>query len=1063
MHALIAEYPAFWQTPELTNVRRLPGRSNLIPFQNLESAKRGTRSRSRWYLDLNGEWRFRLFDRPEDVPAEVKAHSYRDGRWARLPVPSNWTQHGYGQPIYTNVQMPFVNRPPQVPRENPTGVYRRWFDLPQHWDGRRVVLHVGGAESVLCVWVNGVWVGMSKDSRLPSEFDVTPHLRTGRNLIVAMVLRWSDASYIEDQDQWWLGGIYREVFLYSQDRAYIQDVHATAKLIDPDRAGRIDVAVKLNFTEEPQRPVHVKARLFAPDRREVDAFERTVALDREYHRHHNMARLAATIPEVQAWSTESPNLYLLTISTYADNGRGQPRARAIEHTACRVGFRNVEVRGRRLLINGRAVTIRGVNRHEHDAKTGKALSRESMVRDIVLMKQHNFNAVRNAHYPHDRRWYELCDEYGLYVMDEANVEAHDNYATLCRDPRWEAAFVDRGMNMVRRTKNHPSVIAWSLGNESGYGENHDAMADQIRSYDPTRPLHYEGAVREGWQQKLATEVGDDRRASDFFCPMYLEVDELIAWSRRGNDQRPCIPCEYSHAMGNSNGGLKEYWEAFNKYDGLQGGFIWEWIDHGLYRTTNDGRVWYAYGGDFGEETHDAEFVCDGLIGPDRQPHPAMLECKKLMQPIAFDFASGSQVTVTNNQDFSDLAWLSFRWHLEVEGRRIASGVWEPGANTAPGSSTTTKLDLPEITRDGEAFLLVEATAQANQRWCSRGHRVAWEQFPLPSEQAGTGVKPGSRDGAAEAHATSSRVTLRHRERRLTVVLNRRRASVTRIEIGGEPIVTSGPTFNIWRGPTSNDGVKGKPQQWQADWKPLGRWCNAGLHKLKRAEAVLKEPTRLRNGSVAVDISERWVAKDRRGVERRLDHRRRMVLSAAGSLTIENTVSIDRGLPDLPRIGDIWTIAAGFESVEWFGHGPGESYPDRRAGTPIGLYQSTVADEYVPYVVPQEHGLKSGVRWLELRHPAQGHVIRWTSIPGSRGPTGLKSWSEGSFHASASHYTPADLTAASHTTDLEPRQATVVCLDHAHRGLGTASCGPDALPAYWVPPGQYRWAYRIDVG
>ncbi|MEO0586508.1 MAG: glycoside hydrolase family 2 TIM barrel-domain containing protein, partial [Planctomycetota bacterium] len=625
MTALHTTIASFWELPELTRVNRLPGRSPLAPFDSLAAAKRRDAAASPWVMPLDGPWRFRLYDRVQAVPGDAIDPALADKAWDALPVPSNWTMHGHSSPIYTNVVMPFVNDPPRVPDDNPTGVYRRTFDLPAAWEGRRVVLHVGGAESVLCVWLNGSFVGMSKDSRVGSEFDLTPWLKPGTNHLAAMVVRWSDASYVEDQDQWWMGGIYRGVYLYAQDHAYIEDVHAQPTLAANGKHATLDVDVKLNFTSEPAEPVYVKAALFGPDGRAVDAFDAPAAIDRYYAAHRNTAHLSAKLRDIQAWSAESPALYTLVVSLHPQGRGNKPASKAIEHTATRIGFRRVEVKDRELLINGKAVVIRGVNRHEHDPVLGKAITTESMIEDIRLMKSHNFNAVCNAHYPNDPRWYELCDEYGLYVFDEANVESHDNYETICRDPRWRDSFVDRAEGMVRRSKNHASVIAWSLGNESGYGENHDAMADWIRGYDPTRPLHYEGAVREGWVQRLSVTTDGDHHANQIFGPMYEKLDTLVAWSKRNNDTRPCILCEYSHAMGNSNGGLADYWDAFEKHPGLQGGFIWEWIDHGIAQTAEDGQTWYAYGGDFGEKIHDAEFVCDGLIGPDRVPHPAVRE------------------------------------------------------------------------------------------------------------------------------------------------------------------------------------------------------------------------------------------------------------------------------------------------------------------------------------------------------------------------------------------------------------------------------------------------------
>ncbi|MEM7809725.1 MAG: glycoside hydrolase family 2 TIM barrel-domain containing protein, partial [Planctomycetota bacterium] len=666
--SLFAGLPRFWELPELTHIHRLPGRSPVIPYPSAAAARRREPVASDWVVSLDGDWKFQLFDRPDAVPAKVAATDAKDGRWKTIPVPSNWTQHGYSKPIYTNVQMPWANNPPHVPEDNPTGVYRRTFDVPKVWKGRRTVLHLGGAESVVCVWVNGTFVGMSKDSRLPSEFDVTSHVNVGRNQVTVAVIQWSDASYVEDQDQWWLGGLFRETFLYSQADARIDDVFAVGHLNTDNASGRLEARVTLGFTGPPARTYHVAGVLLDSRGKEVRKLKADQPIDAEFGRHHNLVTLSAGLRKVDAWSAESPTLYTLLLSLHEDDGRGKPNAKAIEHTSLRVGFRRVELAHRKLLINGQPVMMRGVNRHEHDDTTGKALTTESMIRDIELMKRHNFNAVRNSHYPNDRRWYELCDEYGLYVIDEANVESHDNYATLCRDPRWRSAWMDRVQNMVKRTKNHACVIAWSLGNEAGFGDNHVEAAQWVRSYDPSRILHYEGAIRFGWKQRGNADEPHGLVASDLYPPMYMHVDDCIAWSKRDTDPRPLILCEYQHAMGNSNGNLQDYWDAFETYDGLQGGFIWEWVDHGLKQTTDDGVEYWAYGGDFGEKIHDAEFVCDGLVGPDRTPHPAMADCLKVQQPIGFERVGKSKLRVTSKQYFVTTDWLAFTWRVEVDGR-----------------------------------------------------------------------------------------------------------------------------------------------------------------------------------------------------------------------------------------------------------------------------------------------------------------------------------------------------------------------------------------------------------
>ncbi|MEM6392931.1 MAG: glycoside hydrolase family 2 TIM barrel-domain containing protein [Planctomycetota bacterium] len=1060
MTALFESFAPFWQTPELTHINRLPGRSPLTPFPTLAAAKRRDAERSPWHLSLDGDWRFKLYNRPEDVPAEAVHPRGADKAWDTLPVPSNWTQHGHSSPIYTNVQMPFANTPPYVPTQNPTGVYRKTFALPQDWVGRRVVLHVGAAESVLCVWANGTFVGMSKDSRLPSEFDLSPHLRPGRNHLAATVIRWSDASYIEDQDQWWLGGIFRSTYLYAQDHAYLEDVFAKPTLNTSNQDGSLEVEVKLNFTAEPQDPVFVKAQLFDPQGKAVRGFAKPVRIDKHFATHRNIARLSTDLRTVLPWSAEAPNLYTLVVSLHPAGRDGKPANKALEHTACRVGFRRIELGHRELLINGQPVMIRGVNRHEHDPVTAKALSTESMVRDIELMKRHNFNAVRNAHYPNDHRWYDLCDQYGLYVMDEANVEAHDNYATLCRDPRYRAAFVDRGENMVRRTKNHPCVFAWSLGNESGYGENHDAMASWIKQYDDSRPLHYEGAVRAGWVQSPHETDDGDHHANTIFGPMYDGVEHMRNWSKRNQDSRPAILCEYSHAMGNSNGCLREYWEAFEECDGLQGGFIWEWIDHGLKQTTDDGETWYAYGGDFGETIHDAEFVCDGLVGPDREPHPAMAECKKLMQPLAFGPLRGNRLTVTNKQYFTDLGWLTFHWQLQVDGRTIAKGKFAPDAKTKPQGRATVTLDLPDQRPAGEAFLYVEARAASKTAWCPKGHVVAWEQLALPTPSAKALIAPrqpkAKPTSPIEITELKSCFDLHHPASDLTLTVNRKRPGIDTITVADQPVIVQGPRLNTWRGPTSNDGVKGKPEQWHADWKPLGKLCNAGLDKLALADSTLETPKRKRSGGVTFTLQDTWAATDRDKTVRHITHRHTYTLAPDGTLSIANDCTIDANLPDLPRLGLMLQLAPGFEHLTWFGPGPDESYPDRNAGSPIGKYTTTVTDTVVPYVVPQEHGLRADTRWLTLTHPSTGISLHCTpqgprKADLTRGPS-----TPGLLHFNASHYTPADLTAAAHTYELTPRPETILCLDHAHRGLGTASCGPDTLENYKIQPGHYRW-------
>ena len=689
-----------WMHPETISLGRLPARASLYPFPDVAAAKAyrpdvDPPESSPYVRSLNGDWRFSLVDRPEAIPPDFAEASFDDANWSDLPVPSNWTMHGHDRPQYTNVQMPFMTAPPNVPDENPTGLYRTVFEVPADWDGRRIVLQIGGAESVLYVWVNGAPVGMGKDSRLPQEFDVTPFVRPGGdNLLACAVVKWSDASFVEDQDQWWMGGIHRDVRLYSTATTYLADVFATATLDDDYRGGKLKITAKPGFSGEPEDGWEIEAQLYGDNGEAVLAEPlrgKVKAATKGYNPYLGplgVLTLQTDVAAPRLWSSEAPNLYTLVVALR----RGEEAV--VEATSCRIGFRRIELGDRELLINGKPVLICGMNRHEHDPVRGKAITRESMIADIKLMKQFNVNAVRTSHYPNAEAWYDLCDAYGLYLIDETNLESHGFLRTICDDPRYASQFLYRAVRMVERDKNHPSIIVWSLGNESGYGASHDAMAGWIRHFDPSRPRHYEGAVW-GWETGAA-----GARASDLICPMYPTIESIVRWAKAdaANDRRPLILCEYSHAMGNSNGSLGDYWDAFETCPGLQGGFIWEWCDHGIAARTEDGRPFMAYGGDFGDTPNDLNFCCDGIVSADREPHPGLWEFKTLAQPVAARWADAEsgQIEIRNKRDFTDLSDLSGTWALEVDGREVASGalpklVTPPGQ---PGEVSALTIDAP---------------------------------------------------------------------------------------------------------------------------------------------------------------------------------------------------------------------------------------------------------------------------------------------------------------------------------------------------------------------------------
>ena len=1041
-----------WVHPETVSIGRLPARATLFPFADAQSALAVGREASPFYRSLNGDWRFRMVDRPEAIPADFADPGLDERDWGSIPVPSNWTLHGYDRPHYTNIQMPFPDAPPNVPDENPTGLYRRQVTIPADWDGRRIVLQVGGAESVLYVWVNGRPVGMGKDSRLPQDFDISPHVRAGEEAVIALaVVKWSDATFVEDQDQWWMGGVHREVCLYSTAPTHIADVFALASLKDDYATGTLKATVSLGFPGEPQNGFEVEVQLYDRAGRAVlDAplsapVKASPVSYNPYRGPLGVVALEAEISGVAPWSSEAPNLYILVVTLRSPDGA------VVEATSCRVGFRRVELGDRELLINGRPVMIKGMNRHEHHPVRGKVVTREDMLEDIRLMKQFNVNAVRTSHYPNAPDWYDLCDEHGLYLVDETNLETHAFLHTICRDPRYAAQFVERGLRMVERDKNHPSVIVWSLGNESGYGPNHDAMAGWIRHFDPSRPLHYEGAIWgwdfEGDQTRLirgTVSAPQNRmrgvRASDLICPMYPEIDALVRWAEADDptDRRPMILCEYSHAMGNSNGSLGDYWDAFEAHHGLQGGFIWEWCDHGLAQVDDQGRTWFAYGGDFGDAPNDLNFCCDGIVGADRVPHPGLWEFKKLAQPVAVRWAGDGQVEVRNKRDFTSLADLAGAWVLEIEGRAVARGDL-PTLDIAPGEGRVLPIDLGvQVRRPGEeAFIRFSFTQVADTALVPAGHEVAWEQLvahlhPTNGEEETpppplAGLVVADDDGQVLVSGDG-----------FEVVFDRAQGRLSRLSVGNHVVLTAGPRLQVWRGATDNDGIKGWSGQ---EAKPLGRWLAAGLDALSFGTASLEVDregeavrVRLRQTASCAAVSEAVV------------HAHDYFIHPDGRIVVENAFHVHEALTDLPRLGVTLTLPDGFEDLAWFGKGPLETYADRDRAAWVSRFEGTVSGQYVDYVLPQEHGNKTDLRWLELASPEA--VVRFAI--------------DGTCEGSASRFSPEDLFAARHTTDLKPRAEVLVNLDVRQRGLGTASCGPDTLERYRIGGGDHALGFTLQV-
>lgn len=1003
-----------WENPHVVGRHKLTGHANVVPFASEAAAAATHYTESTYFQSLNGAWSFRLTPTPESEP------DFEAGDWSTLPVPSNWMMHGYDKPIYTNVQMPFSAEPPAIPQEdNPTGLYRTEFSVPDHWHGRQLIISFEGVESAFTVWLNGHEVGYSQGSRIPAEFDLTPFVQAGGNQLCVQVVRWSDGSWLEDQDHWWMAGIYRDVYLYAKPMAHIYDYFARTLPFDDDPESVIlQVDATLGKTGAASLDgCSVEAKLFDSDG--TLAGQRRKSLI-DSPNSQPTVELSFSVADPELWSAETPTLYTLVLILTDRDGHF---VEAVNH---KVGLRHIKMTHRELLVNGKPVLFKGVNRHEHDDLSGKTISEASMLADIKLMKQFNVNAVRTAHYPNCRRWYELCDQYGLYVIDEANIETHAVYNRLSNDPAWLHAWLERGQRMVQRDKNHACIISWSLGNESGHGPNHDALAGWIRATDPTRPIHYEGAIAHQFGKSY---VDDGHLATDIVCPMYPTVAQIIAYGSDPSGTRPLIMCEYAHAMGNSCGNLREYWDAIKAHHGLQGGFIWDWVDQGLRKTDENGVDYWAYGGDFGDEVNDLNFCINGLIFPDRTPHPALWEHKKLVQPVAVrlvDAKSGT-IEIVNEHDFIGLESVSARYELMQDGVVVDSAEI-PLPAVAAGDSAEISLNLPSL-HEGERLLTVRFALKTATAWADAGHEIAWEQFKLggqiahPSPQGGTPltVTDGSKLIVQAAH--------------FEIAIDKKSGLLSRWRVDGRDLLAAAPTLSVWRAPTDNDGFK-----IAQDWLPFKdhyEWRDKRLDNLTQ-RLVAFELLTASAASVTVQTTSIY---DNDKAPNAFTHVVTLQIEANGVMTLASQVETKLSVQHLPRVGLQLALPAGFEQLRYYGRGPIENYRDRNAGAALGVYEQTVGEQVVRYIMPQTCGNRTDVRWLEVTDE-RGIGVRFS---GDR-----------PMETTARHLTEHDLYAALHTNDLTPRPETYVYLDHVQAGLGGASCGPETLPAYRIKPSNFAF-------
>lgn len=1029
----------FFTSPECVGLSRLAPRATLYPFDSAQSAKAVKKEFSPYVLSLDGQWRFHYMTDPQNLDSSIASDEFDDSAWAWEPVPGCWGMHGYDRPHYVNIQMPFSAAPPAVPEENPTGIYRRSFILPDAWRDRRNVLHFDGVESCFVVFVNGTQVGGSKDSRGATEFDVTEFLRTGENLLCVIVVKWSDGTYLEDQDHWWLPGLSRSVYLYSTATRYIGDLFARGLLETDNATGKLDLEIAFGARSLAQtHTVGVELSLIAPDGTET--WHHTIApSDNEnfflgsIDPSRIVNRVTAELPDVSPWTAETPNLYTLT-AELTDRNDGH----CLEATAVKIGFRRYEIRRREFLVNGKAVRICGVNRHDHDDVGGKTVPPERIRQDIIMMKRFNINAIRTSHYPNAPELYDYCDEFGLYVVDEANLEHHGYLHDFCRNPLWANAFLDRAVRMVERDKNHPCIYAWSLGNESSLGANHAAMAGYIRHRDDSRLVHYEGALGD-YMANMRKGILPDRRLTDFICPMYASPADLREWiDRNPDDERPTILCEYSHSMGNSNGGLKEYFDLFDHVPGIQGGFVWEWADHGILRKNAEGKKYWAYGGDFGDIPNDANFCADGLVWPDRTPHPGLYELKKLAQPVHIKLldAKGCRIELFNLNFFRNLDHLELTWLLSVNGKPCGSGR-EELPETAPRgrAELTLPVAVPAIHAGETPVLRISLRQKTETPWADKGYEVAFEVFELPAVLLLPPPPVSTVPVNVIVGATRGTVTAG------TLVAELSSAGIITICSNRRELVRRGPVIELWRAALDNDGVKlqlrENPEAWAR--KPLNTWLEKGFDRI-RTETLNFKATK-----ETVEIIQAVTAPGIQGAE--LLYRQLIRPLPTGEIELESTFEVPAEFADLPRLGVTMELPGEFRNVKYFGFGPLENYNDRHCACWRDLFSATVDEMYIPYIMPQANGNRSGVNFVALS-PDTG--------------TGLAVKTPGMLEFSVSRFSEAQLYAANHTCELKDEGKIFLHLDLKQRGVGTGSCGPDVFSPYKITKGTYRYVMRFSA-
>ncbi|KFK34684.1 hypothetical protein AALP_AA5G178000 [Arabis alpina] len=1007
---------------------------------------------------LSGYWKFFLAPSPANVPEKFFDAAFPDSDWKALPVPSNWQCHGFDRPIYTNIVYPFANDPPRVPEDNPTGCYRTYFQIPKEWKDRRILLHFEAVDSAFFAWINGNPVGYSQDSRLPAEFEITdycyPWDSGKQNVLAVQVFRWSDGSYLEDQDHWWLSGLHRDVLLLAKPKVFIADYFFKSQLADDFSYADIQVEVKIDNMLESSKDLLLSN--FSVEAAVFDTKSWYNSKGFSYELSPRVANLKLNpspspilgfhgyllegkLDSPNLWSAEQPNVYILVLTLKDTSGK------VIDSESSIVGIRQVSKAFKQLLVNGHPVTIKGVNRHEHHPRVGKTNIESCMVKDLIMMKEYNINAVRNSHYPQHPRWYELCDLFGMYMIDEANIETHGfdlsgHLKHPAKEPSWAAAMLDRVVGMVERDKNHACIISWSLGNEAGYGPNHSAMAGWIREKDPSRLVHYEGG-------------GSRTTSTDMVCPMYMRVWDIVKIALDQNESRPVILCEYSHAMGNSNGNIDEYWEAIDNTFGLQGGFIWDWVDQGLLKMGSDGIKHWAYGGDFGDQPNDLNFCLNGLMWPDRTPHPALHEVKHCYQPIKVSLTDGI-IRIANTDFFGTTQGLEFSWKIDGDGLELGSGILsipviKPQSSFDIEWKSGPWFSLWNDSNAGELFLTIAAKLLNPTRSLEAGHFLASTQIPLPAKRQIIPQAIKKADATITCETVGDVIKISQQDS-WELMINVRKGAIEGWKMQGVLLMNEAILPCFWRAPTDNDKGGG-------DSSYFSRWKAA---KLDNVEFLVESCSvkSITDNCVEIELIYLGTPRDGEDGSTASDSSKPYVLFkvnvtymiyGSGDIITNWSVVPNSDLPPLPRVGIEFHIEKTLDRVEWYGRGPFECYPDRKSAAHVAIYEHNVGDMHVPYIVPGESGGRTDVRWVTFRN--KDGVGIYASTYGSSSPMQMN----------ASYYTTDELHRATHEEDLIKGQNIEVHLDHKHMGIGgDDSWTPCVHDKFLIPPEPFSFSLRL---